>query len=118
MLPLLFAHLQLALLQDLLQDLWDLCCTERLLQIIGWRHLTFGYVDEHILDLHHFVQVGFDAGSPFAHLVLVACDFESFPALAEANNRYVGEFDLVGGLEHRHLCVRRMRGEGGVGAKG
>jgi hypothetical protein len=109
-----------------LQD--DLVASETgkcLFQVIVGRDLSFGDVEENILNLKNVIKVGLVAGAKGRNGVFVACDFESFLACnfspsvraqrlgqAGATNTFfhadkadIGQFDLVGGLIDLHGCA-------------
>lgn len=73
---LLLADLQLALLEDLLNDRVDVGRVERLGEVRGGRDLPFRDVDEDVVDLEHFAEVGLGAGTPCPDGVLVARNLE------------------------------------------
>lgn len=120
--PLPLADLQLALGQDLKDDVVEgRFRAEGFGEILGRRGLAFADGEENGGDLEHVVQVRFDAAAPFQHFVFVAGDFEAFFSCGwgeglegvwvvlwgwggkgrtffEADEGDVGETDLVRGL--------------------
>jgi hypothetical protein len=43
-----------------------------------------------------------------AYFVFIARNLEPFSGLLESDDRYICEFDLVGGLEYWHACCARL----------
>jgi hypothetical protein len=77
---LLFSHLQLALVQNLQDNVVQGHLSKGLLQVSRGGSLTFGDVKKDVWDLEDIVKVGFDTRTPFEDFVLVACDFEALLA--------------------------------------
>jgi hypothetical protein len=77
---LLLSNLNLALFEDLQDDLITGQPGKGFFQVVVGSDLSFGDVDKDILNLEDIIEVGFVAGTKGCDGVFVTCDFEPFLA--------------------------------------